>query len=85
MSKRHGCHRGHNKSQNIREILRRLRGDRVTLILTSGEELEHVKIKSVRRDVILVKSEDRECFYIRICCICAVESKCKCRCTCKGD
>lgn len=84
MSKHKHCCKN-KKSQNIREVLRKLRGEKVTLILASGEELECVKIKSVRKDVILVKSENRECLYIRICCICAVETKCKCKCCCKGD
>lgn len=63
--------------ENIRRVLRRLRGRRVTLLLEQCKKLENVKIKKVCRDVVLVKHHD-ECIYVNICCICAVTPECEC-------
>lgn len=63
--------------ENIRRVLRRHRGRKVTLLLEQCKKLENVKIKKVCRDVVLVKHHG-ECIYVRICCICAVTPECEC-------
>jgi|GEM_PF-4744742 len=64
--------------ENIRRVLKRYRGRKVTLLLGQCKRLEDVKIKRVCKDVVLVKRHHCECSYVRICCICAVDPKCEC-------
>lgn len=65
--------------ENMRRVLRRYRGRKVTLLLQQCKRLEDVKIKRVCRDVVLVKHHGK-CIYVKICCICAVTPKCECEC-----
>lgn len=65
--------------ENIRRVLIRYKGRKVTLLLGQCKKLEDVKIKRVCKDVVLVKKHHGERSYVNICCICAVDPK-KCEC-----
>jgi hypothetical protein len=62
--------------QSIRQLLRFLAGERVTIILKSGET-EHVRVEAVVGDLLIAQVEDDIIKFIDIECICAIIVECE--------
>jgi len=61
--------------ENICDILRRLEGEKVVIILESGEK-EVVRVVRVVGDVLVAKLLDRRFIFVDCECICAVIADC---------
>jgi len=61
--------------ENICDILRRLEGEKVVIILESGEK-EVVRVVRVVGDVLVAKLLDRRFIFVDCDCICAVIADC---------
>jgi len=61
--------------ENICDILRRLEGEKVVVVLESGEK-EVVRVVRVVGDILVAKLLDRRFIFIDCDCICAVIADC---------